>query len=170
MDTREKILQREQLAARIAEHRARGKRVVLANGCFDLLHAGHVRYLDGARRQGDVLVVAVNSDASARPLKGPGRPILAAEARARLVAALGAVSYVTVFDEPDVVGAAHGAAAGRARQGHRLHRGHRAGARDGAAARCACRHRRRSQAPFDHAADVALAQPSECLRWVNKVF
>ena len=103
MDTREKILQREPLAARIAEHRARGKRVVLANGCFDLLHAGHVRYLDGARRQGDVLVVAVNSDASARPLKGPGRPILPAEARARLVAALSAVSYVTVFDEPDVV-------------------------------------------------------------------
>jgi rfaE bifunctional protein nucleotidyltransferase chain/domain len=103
MDTREKILQREQLAARIAEHRARGKRVVLANGCFDLLHAGHVRYLDGARRQGDVLVVAVNSDASARPLKGPGRPVLAADARARMVAALGAVSYVTVFDEPDVV-------------------------------------------------------------------
>ena len=102
MDTRGKILQREQLAARIAEHRARGKRVVLANGCFDLLHAGHIRYLDGARRQGDVLVVAVNSDASARPLKGPGRPVLAAEARARLVAALGAVSYVTVFDEPDV--------------------------------------------------------------------
>lgn len=102
MDTREKILQREQLAARIAEHRAHGKRVVLANGCFDLLHAGHVRYLDGARRQGDVLVVAVNSDASVRPLKGPGRPVLAAAARARLVAALGAVSYVTVFDEPDV--------------------------------------------------------------------
>jgi len=102
MDTREKILQREKLALRLAEHRMRGQRVVLANGCFDLLHAGHVRYLDGARRQGDVLVVAVNSDASARPLKGPGRPILAAEARARLVAALGAVSYVTVFDEPDV--------------------------------------------------------------------
>ena len=102
MDTREKILQRETLALRLAEHRARGQRVVLANGCFDLLHAGHVRYLDGARQQGDVLVVAVNSDASARPLKGPGRPILPAEARARLVAALGAVSYVTVFDEPDV--------------------------------------------------------------------
>ena len=102
MDTGEKILQREPLAAKLAEHRARGKRVVLANGCFDLLHAGHVRYLDGARRQGDVLVVAVNSDASARPLKGHGRPILPAEARARLVAALSAVSYVTVFDEPDV--------------------------------------------------------------------
>jgi rfaE bifunctional protein nucleotidyltransferase chain/domain len=102
MDTREKILQRETLALRLAKHRVRGQRVVLANGCFDLLHAGHVRYLDGARQQGDVLVVAVNSDASARPLKGPGRPILPAEARARLVAALGAVSYVTVFDEPDV--------------------------------------------------------------------
>jgi rfaE bifunctional protein nucleotidyltransferase chain/domain len=102
MDTGAKILQREQLAARIAEDRARGKRVVLANGCFDLLHAGHIRYLDGARRQGDVLVVAVNSDASARPLKGPGRPVLTAEARARLVAGLGAVSYVTVFDEPNV--------------------------------------------------------------------
>jgi rfaE bifunctional protein nucleotidyltransferase chain/domain len=102
MDTREKILQREELICRVAEHRGYGRRVVLANGCFDLLHAGHVRYLDGARRQGDVLVVAVNSDSSARPLKGPGRPILPAEARARLVAALGAVNYVTVFDEPDV--------------------------------------------------------------------
>jgi rfaE bifunctional protein nucleotidyltransferase chain/domain len=102
MDTREKILNRDQLAQRLAEHHARRQRVVLANGCFDLLHAGHVRYLDGARRQGDVLVVAVNSDASARPLKGPGRPILPADARARLVAALSAVSYVTVFDEPDV--------------------------------------------------------------------
>jgi rfaE bifunctional protein nucleotidyltransferase chain/domain len=103
MNTAEKILQREELAARIAELRAGGKRVVLANGCFDLLHAGHVRYLDGARRQGDVLVVAVNSDASARPLKGPGRPILPEQARARLVAALSAVSYVTIFDEPDVI-------------------------------------------------------------------
>ena len=102
MDTREKILSRQELSARVAEHRAQGRRVVLANGCFDLLHAGHVRYLDGARRQGDVLVVAVNSNASARPLKGPGRPVLPAEARARLVAALDAVTYVTVFDEPDV--------------------------------------------------------------------
>jgi rfaE bifunctional protein nucleotidyltransferase chain/domain len=102
MDTRDKILQREKLVERLAEHRTKRQRVVLANGCFDLLHAGHIRYLDGARRQGDVLVVAINSDASARPLKGPGRPILSAEARARLVAALSAVSYVTVFDEPDV--------------------------------------------------------------------
>jgi rfaE bifunctional protein nucleotidyltransferase chain/domain len=102
MDTQEKILQLEELAARIAGRRARGERVVLANGCFDLLHAGHVRYLDGSRRQGDILVVALNSDASTRRLKGPGRPILAAEARARLVAALAAVNYVTVFEEPDV--------------------------------------------------------------------
>jgi rfaE bifunctional protein nucleotidyltransferase chain/domain len=102
MDTRKKILAREELTERLAEHRARDQRIVLANGCFDLLHVGHVRYLDGARRQGDVLVVAVNSDASAEPLKGPGRPILPAEARARLVAALSAVDYVTVFDEPDV--------------------------------------------------------------------
>jgi len=72
MDTREKILQREALVLRLAEHRARGQRVVLANGCFDLLHAGHVRYLDSARRQGDVLVVAVNSDASARRKRALG--------------------------------------------------------------------------------------------------
>jgi rfaE bifunctional protein nucleotidyltransferase chain/domain len=102
MNTAEKIVSRDQLAARIAELRAQGRRIVLANGCFDLLHAGHVRYLDGARRQGDVLVVAVNSDASARPWKGPGRPILPERARARLVAALSAVSCVTIFDEPDV--------------------------------------------------------------------
>src|SRR5947207_2907210 len=102
MDTREKILDRDALVTRIHEHRRRGQRVVLANGCFDLLHAGHVRYLDGAHRQGDILVVAVNSDASARPLKGPGRPILSAEERARLVSALSAVSYVVVFDEADV--------------------------------------------------------------------
>ncbi len=75
---------------------------MLANGCFDLLHVGHVRYLEGARAEGDVLVVAVNSDASMRLLKGDGRPILPAEARAQLVAALRAVSYVVVFDDPDV--------------------------------------------------------------------
>ena len=101
-DTRDKIVDRDALARRLGEDRARGRRVVLANGCFDLLHVGHVRYLEGARREGDVLVVAINSDASVRKLKGPGRPILSGEARAQLVAALGVVSYVTVFDEPDV--------------------------------------------------------------------
>lgn len=103
MDTRDKILRREELVRRVGERRARGERVVLANGCFDVLHVGHVRYLEGARREGDVLVVAINSDASVRPLKGEGRPILSEEARAQLVAGLRVVDYVTVFDEPDVV-------------------------------------------------------------------
>jgi D-glycero-beta-D-manno-heptose 1-phosphate adenylyltransferase len=101
-DTREKILAREVLARRLERERSRGQRIVLANGCFDVLHVGHVRYLEGARREGDVLVVAVNSDASVKKIKGPGRPILPEDARAQLVAALGVVSYVTVFDEPDV--------------------------------------------------------------------
>jgi D-glycero-beta-D-manno-heptose 1-phosphate adenylyltransferase len=102
MDTRNKILRLEPLALKLADHRNRGERIVLANGCFDVLHVGHARYLQGARREGDVLVVAVNSDQSVRSLKGEGRPVLAAEARARLVAGLAAVSYVVVFEEPDV--------------------------------------------------------------------
>ena len=102
MDTRNKILPLEPLALRVAEHKDRGERVVLANGCFDVLHVGHVRYLQGARREGDVLVVAINSDQSVRSLKGKGRPVLPAEARARLVAGLAAVRYVVIFDEPDV--------------------------------------------------------------------
>lgn len=102
MNTRDKILRRDVLRGRIEEHRAQGRRVVLANGIFDVLHAGHVRYLEGAKREGDLLVVAVNSDASAARLKGPGRPVLDEQARAQLVAALGAVDYVTVFDEPTV--------------------------------------------------------------------
>jgi rfaE bifunctional protein nucleotidyltransferase chain/domain len=81
-----------------------GKRVVLANGCFDILHVGHVRYLEGARRLGDVLVVALNSDASVRKLKGPGRPILNEHERVALVSALRCVDHVVVFDEPDVRG------------------------------------------------------------------
>lgn len=79
-----------------------GKRVVLANGCFDILHVGHVRYLEGARRLGDALVVAINSDRSVRSLKGPGRPILNERERAALVSALRCVDHVVVFDEPDV--------------------------------------------------------------------
>jgi rfaE bifunctional protein nucleotidyltransferase chain/domain len=101
-DTRTKIVSPAELEHRLAEHRKRGERVVLANGCFDLLHVGHVRYLEGARAEGDVLVVAVNSDASMRRLKGDGRPILRQEARVQLVAGLRAVSYVVVFDDPDV--------------------------------------------------------------------
>ena len=74
----------------------------MANGCFDVLHVGHVRYLAGARELGDVLVVGVNSDEQVARLKGPGRPILPASERAELVAALESVTYVTVFDEPTV--------------------------------------------------------------------
>ena len=102
MNARGKILHREALLRRVAEHRARGQRIVLANGCFDILHVGHVRYLAGAKQEGDVLVVAVNSDASVRGIKGEGRPVLAEPARAELVAALAAVDYVTLFDEPNV--------------------------------------------------------------------
>jgi rfaE bifunctional protein nucleotidyltransferase chain/domain len=102
MDTRNKILSVEELVPKLREHKNRGERVVLANGCFDVLHVGHARYLGGARREGDVLVVGVNSDDSVRSLKGEGRPILPADARARLVAGLAAVDYVVVFEEPDV--------------------------------------------------------------------
>jgi rfaE bifunctional protein nucleotidyltransferase chain/domain len=80
----------------------KGKKVVLANGCFDILHVGHIRYLEGARALGDALVVAINSDQSVRGLKGPGRPILNQNERAALVSALRCVDHVVVFDEPDV--------------------------------------------------------------------
>ncbi len=102
MDTREKILSRNALLEQLAGQRRHRRRIVLANGCFDLLHVGHIRYLEGARREGDLLVVGVNSDASERVLKGDGRPILPAQARAELVAALAAVDYVVIFDEPNV--------------------------------------------------------------------
>jgi len=97
-----KILSREDLQERLAEHKRNGKRVVFANGCFDTLHVGHVRYLEGARGEGDILVVAVNNDASICSLKGPGRPILPESARAQLVAGLRAVDYVVLFGEPNV--------------------------------------------------------------------
>jgi len=78
--------------------RREGRRIAFANGCFDILHVGHVRYLQEARRSGDVLVVGVNSDRAVAALKGGGRPILPAEARAELVAALQSVDYVVIFD------------------------------------------------------------------------
>jgi D-glycero-beta-D-manno-heptose 1-phosphate adenylyltransferase len=102
MNTREKILSREALAGELAGAREKGRRIVFANGCFDILHVGHVRYLAAAREEGDLLVVGVNSDSSTRTLKGSGRPILAEMARAQLVAALAAVDYVTIFDELNV--------------------------------------------------------------------
>ncbi len=81
----------------------KGKKVVLANGCFDILHVGHLRYLKGARQLGDVLVVAINSDRSVRAIKDPGRPILDEGERVALVSALDCVDHVVLFDEPDVV-------------------------------------------------------------------
>jgi rfaE bifunctional protein nucleotidyltransferase chain/domain len=98
----EKIVSREKLAAELAAAKQRGQRIVLANGVFDTLHVGHARYLSGAKAEGDILVVAVNSDSSVRPLKGPSRPILDEQARALLVAALRSVDYVVIFPEPNV--------------------------------------------------------------------
>src|SRR5712691_6993615 len=97
-----KIVARDVLREKLAEHKRRGRRIVLANGCFDTLHVGHIRYLEGARREGDVLVVGVNADSSVCNLKGPGRPILDENTRAQLVAALRSVDYVVLFAEPDV--------------------------------------------------------------------
>ncbi|GAA4436464.1 hypothetical protein GCM10023148_43060 [Actinokineospora soli] len=88
-----------ELRARVAEHRAAGRRIVFTNGCFDVLHRGHIAYLTQARRLGDVLVVAVNGDASVRRLKGPGRPVNPAADRAEVLSALSCVDHVTVFDE-----------------------------------------------------------------------
>jgi D-beta-D-heptose 7-phosphate kinase/D-beta-D-heptose 1-phosphate adenosyltransferase len=95
-----KILTIEELRIEREELRRQKKRVVLTNGCFDLLHPGHVRYLQQARTLGDVLIVALNSDRSVRELKGSGRPILNENERAEVIAALGCVDYVTIFNEP----------------------------------------------------------------------
>lgn len=97
-----KILSRDQLRERVAEWRRAGARVTLANGCFDLLHVGHVRYLRAARELGGKLVVAVNSDASVRALKGEGRPLMSAEERAEILSALADVDAVVIFRENDV--------------------------------------------------------------------
>ncbi|MBH8560239.1 D-glycero-beta-D-manno-heptose 1-phosphate adenylyltransferase [Hymenobacter negativus] len=99
MWTKDKILTREQLPATLADWRAQGRKVVFTNGCFDLLHLGHVDYLEQARHLGDALVVGLNTDASVRCLK-PGRPIQDEEARARILAALAFVDAVVLFGEP----------------------------------------------------------------------
>ena len=98
----DKIVSREQLKQLLSAARRRGQKIVFANGCFDTLHVGHVRYLAGAREEGDILVVGINADSSVRPLKGPGRPVLDQNARALLVAALRVVDYVVIFPEPNV--------------------------------------------------------------------
>jgi rfaE bifunctional protein nucleotidyltransferase chain/domain len=96
-------LDARELARQISQHRAAGRRIVLTNGCFDVLHRGHTRYLNQAKQLGDILVVALNSDDSVRLLKGNDRPINTATDRAAVVAALSCVDYVTVFDTPTPV-------------------------------------------------------------------
>jgi D-glycero-beta-D-manno-heptose 1-phosphate adenylyltransferase len=96
------VISREALAAAVAADRAAGRTIAFANGCFDLLHVGHVRYVQAASHEADRLVVALNDDASVRTLRGEGRPILRAAERAELVAALRGVDYVTIFHEPTV--------------------------------------------------------------------
>jgi D-glycero-beta-D-manno-heptose 1-phosphate adenylyltransferase len=96
------VLSRDDLIRRIAADRAAGRTVAFANGCFDLLHVGHVRYLQSAAAEADRLIVAINDDESVRRLKGEGRPVLAAAHRAELVAALRGVDYVVIFAEPTV--------------------------------------------------------------------
>ena len=97
-----KILTREQLQQRVAQWRGDGESVTLANGCFDLLHVGHVRYLHAARRLGGRLIVAINSDDSVRALKGEGRPLMPASERAEILASLADVDAVVIFPERDV--------------------------------------------------------------------
>ena len=96
------ILSREELIERVVASRQAGAKIVFANGCFDVLHVGHVRYLAGAREMGDVLIVGINSDEQVALQKGAGRPVLPASERAEIVAALESVTYVTIFDEPTV--------------------------------------------------------------------
>ena len=96
------ILDRNRLVARVAIERRQRKRIVLANGCFDLFHVGHIRYLAGAKALGDVLIVGINSDEQVRKLKGEGRPFMPEAERAEIVSAIACVDFVTVFGEPTV--------------------------------------------------------------------
>ncbi len=100
--TTDKILSRDQLKNRVAEWRRAGERITLANGCFDFLHVGHIRYLHAAKNLGGRLIVAVNSDASVHQLKGEGRPLIPAEERAEIIAAVADVDAVIIFSERDV--------------------------------------------------------------------
>ena len=94
------VASQDELILHVAERKRNGQRIVFTNGCFDLLHPGHIRVLEAARALGDALVVAINSDASVRRIKGNGRPVIPENERAEILAALEAVDYVTVFDEP----------------------------------------------------------------------
>jgi D-glycero-beta-D-manno-heptose 1-phosphate adenylyltransferase len=99
-DSRHKIIDRSELAVEVQRRQQAGERGVFTNGCFDLLHLGHVRYLQEARALGDFLIVGLNNDGSVRSLKGPGRPLLAEMERAEILAALTCIEYVTIFAEP----------------------------------------------------------------------
>lgn len=99
-----KIKALSELSELLADHRSRGQRIALANGCFDLLHVGHIRYLSEAKGLCDILAVAINSDSSARALKGENHPVVPALERAEILASLSVVDYVTVFEELDVRG------------------------------------------------------------------
>jgi D-beta-D-heptose 7-phosphate kinase/D-beta-D-heptose 1-phosphate adenosyltransferase len=101
MSMKQKIKEKKDLTRIIKNLKAKGKRIIFTNGCFDLLHVGHVRYLEEAKALGDVLVIGVNSDASVRKIKGPERPILPVEERIEILSSLECVDYVTVFDEAD---------------------------------------------------------------------
>jgi D-glycero-beta-D-manno-heptose 1-phosphate adenylyltransferase len=96
------ILERNRLVARVAIERRGGNRIILANGCFDLFHAGHIRYLAGAKALGECLIVGINSDAQVRQIKGENRPFMPENERAEIVSALRFVDYVTIFPEPTV--------------------------------------------------------------------
>jgi rfaE bifunctional protein nucleotidyltransferase chain/domain len=96
------ILNRDQLIEEVALKRSEGQKIILANGCFDLIHAGHIRYLAGAKQLGGVLVVGINSDDQVEMLKGPGRPYINQNERAEIISALRCVDFVTVFDEATV--------------------------------------------------------------------
>lgn len=102
-----KILDRGELRRRVLEWRAQGEKITLANGCFDLLHVGHVRYLHAAKELGGKLIVALNADDSVRKLKGDGRPLMPANERAEILAALADVDAVVIFSEPDVRALVH---------------------------------------------------------------
>ena len=95
-----RVVERDEAVRLCREARSAGRTVVFTNGCFDLLHVGHVRYLESAKALGNVLIIGINSDPSVRGLKGPLRPILPLEERAEILSGLGCVDYVTVFDEP----------------------------------------------------------------------
>ena len=97
-----RILERRDLLAVVKAAKRKGSRIVLANGCFDVLHVGHIRYLEAAKALGDLLIVGVNSDEQTRRLKGEGRPLAPQDQRAQIVSALAAVDFVTIFHEPTV--------------------------------------------------------------------